>query len=89
MRRFWIEIRKGDGDDVYIKVGKGAEAAAFMRRAFHSTRYRDKSWPPTHVAFAAWNNKIEYEFCLKKTGKIFFKFIIICFFWGVYFYGLY
>ena len=67
MRRFWIDIRKGLGGGVSIEVGKGTEERGFMRRSWARIRY--KSWPPTHIAFAAWDNKIEYQFCLNQTSK--------------------
>ena len=66
MRRFWIDIKK-EGDGVKIDVGKGSEVSGFMSRSWNSNPYN--SWPPTHVAFAAWNSKMEYKFCLKQTGN--------------------
>ena len=46
-----------------IKVGKGNEVEAFMSRSWDVNPA--KSWPLTHVAFAGWNNKMEYEFCIE------------------------
>ena len=61
MRRFWIDIRK-EGDVVKIEVGKGAEVTGFMSRTWDSNSFN--SWPPTHVAFAAYGEEINYKFCL-------------------------
>ena len=67
MRRFWIDIRK-EANGVKIEVGKGVEVTGFMKRSFDSIG--NKSWPPTHVAFAAWDSKVEYKVCLNQSGKI-------------------
>ena len=68
MRRFWIVIRN-EANDVKIEVGKGTEVRGFMSRSWGSIG--NYSWPPTHVAFAAWNSKIDFKFCLNQTGKIY------------------
>ena len=67
MRRFWIDIRK-EANGVKIEVGKGVEVTGFMKRSFDSIG--NKSWPPTHVAFAAWDSKVEYKVCLNQSGKM-------------------
>ena len=66
MRKFWIDVRK-EGDGVKIEVGKGTEIRGFMSRSWDSIGYN--SFPPTHVAFSAWNNKIDFKFCLNEPGK--------------------
>ena len=66
MRRFWIDVRK-EGYGVKIEVGKGTEIRGFMSRSWDSIG--NNSFPPTHVAFAAWGEKIDYKFCLNKPGK--------------------
>ena len=67
MRRFWIDIRK-EANGVKIEVGKGTEVTGFMSRSWDSISIA--CWPPTHVAFAAWNSKVDYKFCLNQPGKI-------------------
>merc|ERR550539_1709923 len=68
MRTFWIDIKK-EGNGVRIEAGEGTEATGFMSRSWGSNRYN--SWPPTYVAFAAWDQEIDYKFCLKnQPGKI-------------------
>ena len=67
MRKFWIDIME-EGDVVRIEVGQGTEVTGFMSRTWDSNPYN--SWPPTHVAFAAWDNPVDYEFCLNQQGKI-------------------
>ena len=66
MRRFWIDVRM-EGGGVRIEVGEGTEVTGFMSRPWTSNPYN--SWPPTHVAFAAWNSKVDYKFCLNQPGK--------------------
>ena len=67
MRSFWIDIKKEE-DGVRIEVGKGTETTGFMSRFWESNPYN--SWPPTYVAFGAWNSKVDYKFCLKQTGNL-------------------
>ena len=61
MRGFWIDIRQ-EGEGVKIVVGKQCEVEGFMSRTWNSNPY--DSWPPKHVAFAAFGKKIKYKFCL-------------------------
>ena len=68
MRRFWIDIKK-EGNAVTFVVGIGNEVSGFMNRSWDRTRYN--SWPPTHVAFAAFGRKIDYKFCLNQPGEIY------------------
>ena len=64
MRNFWIDIRK-EGAGVRIEAGKDTNGPRFMSKSWPSNRHN--SWPPTHIAFAAWNSKIAYRFCGKRT----------------------
>ena len=66
MRQFWIEIME-EGNGVRIEVGQGTEVTGFMSRSWDNNPYN--SWPPTHVAFAAWKTQVDYEFCLNE-GEI-------------------
>ena len=51
-----------------IDVGKGTQGdLVIMSRSWDSNPYN--FWPPTHVAFAAVNNNVDYKFCLNKSGK--------------------
>ena len=45
-----------------MTVGRGEDAEGFMSRTWDKNPA--DSWPPTHVAFAAWNSQVDYEFCL-------------------------
>ena len=66
MRKFWIDIRRTANDEgVRIVVGKGTELAGFLSRSWERNRYN--SWPPTHVAFAAYKSKVDYRFCLDES----------------------
>ena len=63
MRSFWIDLEvKGEG--LKITVGRG-DSEVVMSRSWDTNPA--KSWPPTHVAFAGWdqNKTVDYEFCLK------------------------
>ena len=67
MRTFFIDIKR-QGDGVKIDVGKGTKGDLIMSRSWERNPY--DSWPPTHVAFAAWNNiTVDYNFCFNKSGK--------------------
>ena len=61
MREFWIDFR-AEGSGLRIDVGRGGDAEGFMSRTWDKNPA--ESWPPTHVAFAAWNSPVDYEFCL-------------------------
>ena len=66
MRSFWIDLEvKGEG--LKITVGRG-DSEVVMSRSWDTNPA--KSWPPTHVAFAGWdqNKTVDYEFCL--TGVL-------------------
>ena len=66
MRSFWIDLEvKGEG--LKITVGRG-DSKVVMSRSWDTNPA--KSWPPTHVAFAGWdqNKTVDYEFCL--TGVL-------------------
>ena len=66
MRSFWIDLEvKGEG--LKITVGRG-DSEVVMSRSWDTNPA--KSWPPTHVAFAGWdqNKTVDYEFCL--TGEL-------------------
>ena len=63
MRIFWTDINK-EGNGVRIEVGQGTEVTGFMSRSWDNNPYN--SWPPTHVAFAAFGKEINYEFCLNE-----------------------
>ena len=67
MRTFFIDIKR-QGDGVKIDVGKGTQGdLVIMSRSWDSNPYN--FWPPTHVAFAAVNNNVDYKFCLNNSGK--------------------
>jgi len=61
MREFWIDV-KAEGEGLRIEVGRGEDAEGFMSRSWDQNPA--ESWPPTHVAFAAWDSQVDYEFCL-------------------------
>lgn len=61
MREFWIDIQ-AEGEGLRIEVGRGGEAEGFMSRSWSENPA--ESWPPTHIAFAAWDNHVDYNFCL-------------------------
>ena len=62
MRSFWIDLEvKGEG--LKITVGRG-DSEVVMSRSWDTNPA--KSWPPTHVAFAAWSKTVDYEFCLSE-----------------------
>ena len=66
MRKFFIDIKR-QGDGLKIDVGKGTNGDLTMSRSWDSNPYN--FWPPTHVAFSALNNNIDYKFCLNNSGK--------------------
>ena len=61
MRKFWIDIQ-AEGEGLRIVVGRGEEGEGFMSRSWDQNPAQ--SWPPTHVAFAAWDKQVDYKFCL-------------------------
>ena len=60
MRTFWIDFYR-NGRGLTIKVGK-EDQDEFMSRSWDVNPA--ESWPPTHVAFAAWDTKVDYRFCI-------------------------
>ena len=64
MREFWIEFQT-EGEGLRIEVGRGEEAEGFMSRAWDHNPAT--SWPPTHIAFAAFGRNVDYKFCLLGT----------------------
>ena len=61
MRTFWIDFHT-DGRRLEIKVGRGDEDTEFMSRSWEENPA--PQWPPSHVAFTAWNNKVDFHFCI-------------------------
>ena len=66
MRTFWIDFQTS-GKSLTIRVGKGNENTEFMSRSWDVNPA--KSWPPTHVAFTAWDTKVDYRFCIQDAGE--------------------
>ena len=61
MRTFWIDFQTS-GKSLTIRVGKENENTEFMSRCWDLNPA--KSWPPTHVAFSAWDTKVDFEICI-------------------------